>query len=228
MTSGTQALRADAAVRSPAAATAAILALATIATLAFAAANSAWADWIHARLASDSALVNGLAFSAFPLVVAVAVAATNPRGFGIQLGTTLDRWRLALVLILGMSALAAAALLFIGTNPFRGADPIVQVGAVPLSEELLFRGVLFTLVLGALRRVHPSDRALWLAAVISGVAFGIGHLNNLGSYDATFVLAQAAFASVLGVAAGWLRASTSSVVAPIVMHAAVNLIALVV
>jgi membrane protease YdiL (CAAX protease family) len=228
MTSGTHALRFEAPARSPAAATAAIFALAVIGTLAFAAANSAWADWVHAQLGSDSAVVNGLAFSAFPLGIALIIAATNRRGFGLQLGTTLDRWRLVLLLTLGMSALAAGALLLIGSNPFRGADPIVQVVGVPLSEEMLFRGVLFTLVLGGLSRIHPSGRALWLAAVISGVAFGIGHLNNLGSYDATFVLAQAAFASVLGMAAGWLRASTSSVVGPIVMHAAVNLVALLI
>jgi len=126
-----------------------------------------------------------------------------------------------------MSVFAAAALTLVGSNPFRGANPIIQVVAVPLSEELVFRGVLFTLVLGALSRVHPSGRALWLAVVISGVAFGIGHLNNLGSYDATFVVAQSVYASVLGVAGGWLRGRTSSVLPPILMHAAVNLVALV-
>jgi membrane protease YdiL (CAAX protease family) len=214
--------------RSPVAWTVGISVLAVIGTLAFAIANSAWADWIQPRLATSSDLVNGLAFSAFPLVVgAVVVAFGGPRRFGIQLGTTLDRWRLVLLLTLAMSAFAAAALTLVGSNPFRGANAIVQAVAVPLSEELIFRGVLFTLVLAALRRVHGPGRALWLAVWISGVAFGIGHLNNLGSYDATFVVAQAAYASVLGVAGGWLRAATSSILPPVLMHAAVNLVALV-
>jgi len=213
--------------QSPVAPTLVLFVVAVIGVLGFAILNSAWADWVQARLATSSDLVNGLAFSAFPIIVGGLVVAISPRRFGIQLGTTFDRWRLVLVLTLAMSVFAAAALTLVGSNPFRGANPIIQVVAVPLSEELVFRGVLFTLVLGALSRVHPSGRALWLAVVISGVAFGIGHLNNLGSYDATFVAAQAVYASVLGVAGGWLRARTSSVLPPILMHAAVNLVALV-
>jgi membrane protease YdiL (CAAX protease family) len=226
MTSHARAVPSPSAERSTVASTLAVLVLAVIGTLAFAFANSAWADWIQARLATSSDLVNGLAFSAFPLVIGAVVVAVNPRAFGLQLGTTLDRWRLVLLVTLAMCAFAAAALTLVGSNPFRGANPIVQVIGVPVSEELVFRGVLFTLVLAALRRVYAPGRVLWLAVVISGVAFGIGHLNNLGSYDATFVVAQAAYASVLGVAGGWLRASTSSLLPPILMHAAVNLVAL--
>lgn len=227
MTTHARAVPSPSVPRSPVLSTVGILTVAVIGTLAFAVANSAWADWIHPRLSTSSDLVNGLAFSTFPLVIGALVVAVNPRGFGLQLGTTLDRWRLVVALTLAMCAFAAAALILIGSNPFRGANPIIQVVAVPLSEELVFRGVLFTVVLGALRRVHAPGRALWLAAVISGVAFGIGHLNNLGNYDATFVVAQAAYASVLGVAGGWLRASTSSLLPPILMHAAVNLVALI-
>ncbi len=227
MTSHARALPEVPAQRSPVGSTVVIFAIAVIGALAFAVLNSAWADWIQARLATDSDLVNGLAFSAFPIVIGGFVVAISPRRFGIQLGTTVDKWRLVLVLTLAMSVFAAAALTLVGSNPFRGANPIIQVAAVPLSEELVFRGVLFTLVLAALSHVHASGRALWLAVVISGVAFGIGHLNNLGSYDATFVVAQAVYASVLGVAGGWLRAQTSSVLPPILMHAAVNLVALI-
>lgn len=210
----------------PAAATAGIFALAVAATFAFAFANSAWADWIQVRIGSGSDLLNGLAFSAFPLAVGLVVTGWAPRRFGLQLGTTKDRWRLVVLLTLAMSAFAAGALALVGSNPFRGADPVVQVLAVPISEELVFRGVLFTAVLAVLTRFHPSGRALVLAVVVSGVAFGLGHLNNLGSYDATFVVLQAVYAMILGCAAGWLRAATSSVLAPILMHAAVNLVAL--
>jgi membrane protease YdiL (CAAX protease family) len=226
MTTRAGAMPSPSALRSTAASTVAISILAVVGTLVFAVANSAWADWIQARLATSSDLVNGLAFSAFPLVIGALIGVVDPRRFGVQVGTTLARWRLLLVLTCAMSAFAAGALLLIGSNPFRGANPIIQVIAVPVTEELIFRGVLFTLVLGALARAHPPGRAVWLAVMISGVAFGIGHLNNLGSYDATFVVAQAAYASILGVAAGWLRASSSSIVAPVVMHATVNLVAL--
>jgi membrane protease YdiL (CAAX protease family) len=156
MTSHARTMPGNLARRSPVASTVVIVVLAVIGALAFAILNSAWADWIQARLATSSDLVNGLAFSAFPLVVGGLIVAASPRRFGIQLGTTLDRWRLVLLLTLATSAFAAAALTLIGSNPFRGANPIIQVLAVPLSEELVFRGVLFALVLGALSHVHPS------------------------------------------------------------------------
>ena len=199
--------------------------VAVIGVLAFALANSAWAEWIHARLASDSELLNGLAFSAFPLVLGAAVVAWAPRQFGLTMGSALARWRLVLILSLAMAAFAAAALALVGSNPFRGANFVVEVIGVPVSEELVFRGVLFTLVLAALRRLHAPGRALWLAVVISGIAFGAGHLNNLSSYDAGFVVPQAIYASILGLTAGWLRASTASLLPPVFMHAFVNLVA---
>ena len=210
----------------PAVGTGVVSVLAVGGALLFAVANSAWAGWIHARLASGSELVNGVAFSAFPMAVGLLVAAWAPNRFGLRLGSTLDRWRLIALLTLAMTAFAAAALALVGSNPFRGADLVVQVLAVPISEELVFRGVLFTLVLGGMLRLHRPGRALWLAVLISGVAFGVAHLNNLGSYDTTFVVLQAVYASILGCAAGWLRAATSSVLPPILMHAVVNLVAL--
>jgi membrane protease YdiL (CAAX protease family) len=40
-----------------------------------------------------------------------------------------------------------------------------------------------------------AGRATLLAMVVSGVAFGLAHLNNLGYYDATFVLFQSSYAT---------------------------------
>jgi membrane protease YdiL (CAAX protease family) len=198
---------------------------AIVAAALFAWTNSRYAAWITGVIDGDSQLVDGLLFSAFPLVLALGVALWQPRLFGLQLGDSLIRWRRVLGVTVALSALAAIALSQMTSNPFSGADLVIEGIAVPISEELLFRGVLFTLVLLALTRLHHAGRATLLAVLISGVAFGLAHLNNLGSYDTIFVLLQATYATVLGLAAGYLRAGTRSVYPAIVLHAVVNLVA---
>jgi membrane protease YdiL (CAAX protease family) len=205
----------------------AVLVVAVIASGVFAWSNSRYAAWITGILDTESRLIDGLLFSAFPLVLALGVAAWRPRLFGLQLGASLALWRRVVVVTVALCALTALALSQLQSNPFSGADLVIEGLAVPVSEELLFRGVLFTAMLLALRRLHPASRATPLGVAISGVAFGIAHLNNLGSYDTIFVLLQSIYATVLGIAAGYLRAATRSVYPAIVLHAAVNLVAVV-
>jgi membrane protease YdiL (CAAX protease family) len=208
--------------------TAGVLAAAGVATAVLVMLNTRYAEWIQALVSTDSPVVMGLLFSAFPLVIGGAVIAWRPRLIGLQLGSTQREWPLVLGITAGMCALAGVALFLVGTNPFRGSSFIVQVIAVPVSEEVMFRGAVFTLVLLALSRIHPIHRATVLAVVISGLVFGLAHLNNLGSYDPTFVVLQSVYATVLGLCAGTLRAVTGSLLPPILMHAAVNLVALLV
>jgi membrane protease YdiL (CAAX protease family) len=195
---------------------------------AFAWVNSLYATWIDDALRLDSALAQGLAFSAFPLAIGLGISLTRPVLFGLRLGSTLDRIGPIVGVTVALCAVAAVALAVVGGNPFRGAEPLIQAVAVPVSEELVFRGVLFGLVLVALGRLHPMEAALPLTVVISAVAFGIAHLNNIGSYDTVFVVMQSAYAMILGIGAGYLRATTGSVIPAVAAHSAVNIVALLV
>lgn len=92
------------------------------------------------------------------------------------------------------------------------ATVFLIVIAAPITEETLFRGLLF----GALRSRAP----FWLAAGISGVIFGSVHLT---SGD----VAVAGLLSVLGVILAWLYERTGSLGPPIVLHMVNNSIAII-
>ena len=201
---------------------------AVAAAFGFAWLNSRYGDWVVDALGLTSPLSQGLAYSAFPAIIGLGICLVRPKVFGLTVGTAMDHLRLILGVMIALSALAAVALLVIGGSPFRGAEPLVQVVGVPVSEELIFRGVLFTAVLLGLRRVLPDGTALPLAVVISAVAFGVAHLNNVGSYDTTFVVLQSAYATILGIGTGYLRATTGSLYPAIAVHAAVNAVALLI
>jgi membrane protease YdiL (CAAX protease family) len=77
--------------------------------------------------------------------------------------------------------------------------------AAPISEELLFRGAF----LRGLQRTHPTSIAL----VLSATLFGVSHAG----------FATAVFpATLAGLALGMVTLRTGSILASIVMHAAVN------
>jgi membrane protease YdiL (CAAX protease family) len=194
---------------------------------AFAWANTRYAEWIAAITKTQSPLARGLLFSALPLVLGVLIAARRPRAFGLQVGDSVRRWGVVTITTVALCAVAAIALAMMPSNPFGSSNFVIQAIAVPVSEELVFRGLLFTWVLALLVRFHTPSKATVLAVLISGLAFGVAHLNNLGSYNSTFVLLQTAYAIVLGITAGQLRAVTHSLLPPIVLHAAINIVALV-
>jgi len=75
---------------------------------------------------------------------------------------------------------------------------------VPVTEELLFRGALYSWLRGRL--------SAWWTCAITGIAFGLVHQIPV------FI----PLAIVVGVAAGWVREKTGSVLPTIVMHAIQN------
>jgi membrane protease YdiL (CAAX protease family) len=95
---------------------------------------------------------------------------------------------------------------------------------VPLVEEIMWRGIVFAVTLAALKRVLPEGRSGMLAAVFSGVCFGLLHSTNaLFGYPLVFVALQTVNATVWGIVYGIARAKTGSVYPSIVLHAAMNL-----
>ncbi len=93
-----------------------------------------------------------------------------------------------------------------------------QVFGTALPEELMFRGLLLTLLE---RAWPPKHRFLgggvgW-ALIVSSIMFGLIHIPNGGP-----VHALATFFP--GLWFGWLRSATGSLVAPIIAHAGSNLL----
>ena len=83
---------------------------------------------------------------------------------------------------------------------------MIAVIAAPVVEEILFRGI----VLRSMRKFAPA----WAAILISSVLFGVYHLN----------IVQAAYATLMGIAAGILYEKKRNLLFPILVHFANNLI----
>lgn len=87
---------------------------------------------------------------------------------------------------------------------------VLIAGLAPITEEIFFRGFVF----GGLRARLP----LWLAALISGVLFGLVH--------APTGITTLPLLSALGVALAWLYERTGSLGPPMIAHAVNNALAL--
>ena len=131
----------------------------------------------------------------------------------------------AAVLYLGAAAFGASlttvvdVLLGVGADGGRLGDASLPLVAlillrvcllVPVAEELLFRGVLFTWL-------RQRLSAAWTIG-ISGTLFGSMHQMP----------AFIPLGTIVGFAAGWLRENTGSTVVPIAMHIVQNLVFVVV
>ena len=143
----------------------------------------------------------------------------------LALGATAAFWGSALALPVGRVALSTAD----GSGePLPAvlvrALVLIPVGTV-LCEELAFRGVL----LAQLRRVAPDGRAL----LASSAVFALWHLgpavSSLGSGDGPSALAVAGTLVATGaggLAFGWLRLRSGSLLAPVGLHLGTNALGL--
>ena len=103
-----------------------------------------------------------------------------------------------------IEAMNAGAENIAGGNAF--GTFMIAVIAAPVVEEILFRGI----VLRSMRKFAPA----WASILISSILFGVYHLN----------IVQAAYATLMGIAAGILYEKKRNLLFPILVHFANNLI----
>lgn len=113
-----------------------------------------------------------------------------------------------------------------GSGALSGQDWIWICLAVPLGEELLFRGWLYRFLdrfaKGAsLTVTNPLPVAVWGTAL----AFSLWHFQNWGVASAPWVIFQILYTFWTGVWLGVLRWRTGSLWVPILAHALINLLA---
>ena len=194
-------------------------------TLAAAGAVSVLATYAFSR--STGALSDrvDMPVGAATLVVAVVLCAWAPRRCGLVLG---DTGRHLLLICASLLAVAAVVGVFRMTGSSAPYDATVgEFVLVQVGEEMLFRGFLLGTLLELFRRRQVGPHYAAWAVLISAVAFGIGHLGNLGHVATAFVILQVVVAFVFGVVAGHVRVRTSSVIGPVLMHATMNVAAVV-
>jgi membrane protease YdiL (CAAX protease family) len=98
--------------------------------------------------------------------------------------------------------------------------------AIPVGEELLFRGWLY----GIIERLWPrkyftATNPLPAAVFLTSLAFAIWHMQNYSTYGPGFTLFQVLYTFCTGLWLGFLRWKTGAVAIPILAHAGLNVAA---
>lgn len=88
-----------------------------------------------------------------------------------------------------------------------------------LSEEIIFRGIIFEILLRALTGQGSSGK--WTALLLSSVLFGFAHLFNW-KYSGAACIRQAIYTVFLGCYFGIVYMKTDSVRDPILLHIIIN------
>lgn len=196
-------------------------------TMAVAIMNQPYFELLNRWVGAEDPVARGAIYSSYLLLIGLAIALWRPYAFGLGLGDSIRRWRLVVGAAAGMAALTAVVLLAVSATPYADASWVNEVVIVPLTEELVFRAVLFSALLVAMSRLHPPATAATLAIVINALAFGLGHATNLFWLPASFVVPQVAYAVVIGVVAAFVMLKTRSVYPAMLVHAAVNAVVVV-
>ncbi len=97
--------------------------------------------------------------------------------------------------------------------PLLVAVVVVAMALTALAEELLFRGLLLS---GLLAAWGSSRAGIYRAVVVASAVFGAGHLVNLGPGGQ--LLAQVAYAAVVGLVWAGLRLRTGSIWPGVILH----------
>ena len=146
-----------------------------------------------------------------------------PRFFGYQFGTISRHWKM----LTGMTVFFVGApllyRLIVGETPFGANTWFFEGVVVPLAEEGLMRGILFSLLLWGFGKLYQEPTASWMTVIFSTLIFASAHLNNLGSYPTGFILFQVGFSTLIGLAFGYTRMKTDSIYPAIILHALFNL-----
>jgi membrane protease YdiL (CAAX protease family) len=188
-----------------------------------------FADARFPHVGTSSGLANlwGLVSRVHLLILIIPLVVWRPHLFRFQIGKIFHHWKLLLIMLLANCGVIAAYLLLSGsTTPYSGNQWLLtEIITVPLVEELFWRGLVYSLLLQALSKIHPENRSNHLTVWFSGLAFGLLHANNIfAGVPVQFVAIQSLNAAVWGVVYGYSRMKTDSIYPAIFLHAAMNLV----
>lgn len=205
--------------------------MAVLLALSFAAlvviSDQLWLPWMKEVFPNATPNLWGLVSRAHMLLLGILIISIwrNPRLFGFQIGKMFESWRLILILLMLNCGIVGGYLAFSGSTPYSGNEWLLtETVWVPLVEELIWRGVVFTLLLIGLQKYYSKRTSTHLAIWIGGVVFGLLHGNNIFyGVPPAFVAIQVLNAVIWGVVYSFARARTESIYPPMLLHSAMNL-----
>ncbi len=177
---------------------------------------------MNGYVGARDAVPRALVFSSWLVVIGGPFVLWRPATFGFTLGDVRKHWLVVVVACAIAAAVTAVLLKVSGQIPYSDASVFVETVLVPVTEELVFRGVLLAILLAGFGRLYRPGIAVPLAIVVNGVAFGVAHLANATSLDIGFVAPQAAVAIAVGISCAWLVVKTRSVYPAMLFHGVVN------
>ena len=147
-------------------------------------------------------------------------------GFGLSrkaVGLTLKQRNLRACLITLALSIPWGISLGLIFNPGISAETLAFQALMPgLAEELAVRGIAPALLLGLFRSKEPPQATPWAVVFITAIMFGVWHGLGYSDGSFTFELASFMLTFVGGIALGWLRFSSGSLLFPILVHGAAN------
>lgn len=189
--------------------------------------DQVWLPWMKEVIPNASPNLWGLVSRGHMLLFGILVIAVwrNPRLFGFQIGKTFECWKLILILLVLNCGIVGSYLALSGSTPYSGNEWLLtETVWVPLVEETVWRGVVFTLLLIGLQKYYSRRTSTILAIWIGGVVFGLLHGNNIFfGVPPAFVAIQVLNAVVWGVVYSFARARTESIYPAMLLHSAMNL-----
>lgn len=127
------------------------------------------------------------------------------------------------LLALGVLTLLSLSLGFVFRPDAPNLETLAFQALMPgLAEELAYRGIAPALLLGCIRARSVNARASWTIIAITGFAFGVWHGLSYAQGAISFNWMAAAFPMIGGLAYGWLRVHSGSLLLPIIAHSLGN------
>lgn len=157
----------------------------------------------------------------------LALAAIVVLGLGLSsrdIGLTLPRRNLKTSLLALMLLTLLSLSLGLWFKPsMPSAETLAFQFLMPgLAEELAYRGIAPALLLGLAARAGPAQGTPWVVIVITALAFGAWHGLVYTSAGFSFDVMSALFPLLGGVAYGWLRFHSGSLLLPVLAHGCGN------
>lgn len=137
-----------------------------------------------------------------------------------EVGLTLEQKNLGVCLlaVLGLTALSAG-LGFVFKPGVPDAETLLFQATMPgLAEELAYRGIAPAILLALFHGRGVPDRVPWVVVLIAAIPFGAWHGWGYSDAGFSFDPMSALFPFIGGIAYGWLRFKSGSLLLPFVAH----------
>ena len=149
-------------------------------------------------------------------LLVLALTSLTRREVGVTWRQRPGSVRPAVWMTLALAAIGFGIGVAFGGGRFSPETLAYQLTMPGLAEELAYRGVFMALLHRAMPRAEGA-RA-WLPVVVTSIAFGLWHGLSVESGEVAFDAFAALFPLLGGLAFGWLREKTGSLVFPTLAH----------